>query len=1320
MDNQNQSRILRLGKRLAKILLGLLLFLSIVVIVGWYILRTDHPYVIDKIQKTALEKWNAEIELDGYELEWSQLFSQLKIQVRGLSISTTDENLPPFLKISQANSEVNVWDLKTKDYHAYPIELDSVWIHIYKDSLDKSNLAFREKTNEVENLEKKKPKAFKNKIKELPFVQINYLDFHNQKVALGKWQKFQLSHAEIQPQILENGDFTAHLLSDCFFNGLVFKENEAGFLMNTSGKLDLNLALLDEGKMIAIKNSTLTVDENNYIIEGHLLQADTNELELKIHNAGVKMKEVLPLLSDKINFVLRNIKVEEPIQANFSMVKKLNSGKKEVIKIDFSSKDTRLVINGAEMTSTTFSGQFSNDYNNDGIGNPETACLLIHQLDGDLLGMIPMKLFGKITNLKNAEVDIFGELDINMPRLNPLLASQDKLTFKDGNAAFDFHYQGGLKNLLDSPFEELDIKLKGKATFDDIKIEQANRYASWPSLSGRMHFTEDESSLDDIFLEWMGSNIHISGQLGNLPEYLLYDADALNSDLNLKFDVLDFNQFKNKNPNQVNLSKKELFTPEKFEKLFQNIATNINGNIQLQVDSLIFGDLFATDFNSSFQLFTPRRPEFIDSSMIRMDKMTTNFMGHTYMSLDLGVSNDSITDLWVSLKLPKTSQTANFFFPENMEIMDGDASMELYANVPLRSVFAKDDLFSDIQFKGSIGFDELELEADEIDWPVQKISGPMNFHNDQISFENLNFEYENSPFVLNGNIDDYFFLRGNNSIKSNVYLNLRGNHFDLRNNNKNNTAPQKAIPSPADLFRSLDTVFHYTTGKIDLMIDSILTNENVINPFLLQAQLVPDLQNPMQHQLVVDSLNFGFGPKNNIKGRALITNPDDPKIDAHFKTRIKFKQLKKILPSEFVELKKGYFKMDLDYHSPLFDSMTVENYLLNAKLNGSIQIVDGKIFYNYRHFEFKDIYAHIRFDQKSIYIRDLDMLINGNRFFSSGESIDFFPFFILPNRKAHIKLDVASPYFDLGSFITPHEIEKKKKSIPFVTADTTESVLSNTVTLIDELLHKGSLEMSTDIKVLAYEKFKADKIKGKISFQPDSVQLNNLKMEIAKGKVSLDGVLSGVVRHHPKVELDLNMEQNDMQEILRQFKDFGQDQFGYKNLKGNASASVQFKADINSKYSILPETMLGNVKLQFNEGELIKVKALEDLSGFLFRKRKLDHILFDTLATTIHIRGNNMHLEKTKLHSSSFDFMVEGVYNLASFDKTRILLTVPFSNLYRQHITAEAMKNGDSKRKGMPILIEASPKKERLRFRWRLFNSKKNKRRYRVIEGGRD
>ena len=1309
MESHSHQNKPSVGKRLARILLVLFLLICILAAVGWYTFKTDHPFIIDKIEETAKEKWGIAVELEGYNLEWTSFLSRLELQVQDLQLATIDKNLPPLLKINQVTSELDLWDLKSKDFHSTNIKLDSIWIHIYNDSTEVNNLPALSHNANSEKSKEKSLDELKTKIKGFPSAEINYLDFHNEKVALGTWQKFQLSQVEVQSEILQNGDVATHLLSECHFDGLVFNEAAGGYLMDTPGKLDVNVNFLDAGKRIAIKNTALIVDESTYELEVDLNTADDKEFELVIKNAGVTMDKVMPLLSKKINYTLRNIEVDQPIQARFSMAKKMSSNTPAVIKVDFASKDSRLVIHEGNMTSATFAGQFSNDCDNDGIATPSKGCLTIQQVEGDLLGLIPVKLKGEITNLKRPRVNVLGELDIDMVRLNPLLAAQKKLTFKDGNATFAFHFSGGLKELLDSPFDNLDNQLDGKASFDNIRLEQTDENNPWPSLSGRMHFTKELSSLDDIFLNWMGSNIHISGQVGNLPEYLLYHTHALNSDLKIRFDVIDLSQ--KQKPSGVTPSTENKLTAEKFETLFQTIATNVNGKIDIQADSVVFDDKYLTDYSSSFQLWTPRRTEFIDSSMIKINRMTAKFMGHTDLTLDMGLSRDTITDLWLDLKVPQIAQTTNTFLPDNMKIKDGNGSIALFADVPLRSLFNKEQLFSDIEFEGLIDLDGLELELDEAEPTVKKIHGPINLNNDQISFDSIQFDYLDSPFVFSGKVDDYFFLKDGNPNKAKMDLKLRGDHFDVQN-----LAGQKVSTTPAQMFRSLDTIFQLAIGNVDLLIDSIITKDDVINPFLLQASLIPSEQNPMQHQLVVDSLNFGFGPENNVVGNALIANPDHPTIDAHFLAQLNFDQFERILSSEFLEFNKGHFRMDLDYHSSLLDSINTENYFLNAKLDGAIQIVDAEIFYNYRHFEFADINADLKFDQKALSIQNLDMLVNGNRFISSGKSEDFFPFFILPNRKAHIELDVASPYFDLGSFTTPHEIEQKKEALPFITADSTESVLSNTGNILDDLLQKGSLEMSTDIKVLALEKFKLNDILGTISLQPDSVHLHNLTMDFAKGNIALDGVLSGVVLHNPIVELDVKIEENDMPEMLRQFENFGLDNFGSQNLKGRASANVQFKADIDSKYSIKPESMTGNVHLRLIEGELIKVKALEDLSGFLFRNRKLDHIQFDTLDALVKVRGNDMYLGKTGLHSSSFDFEVEGIYNLTSFDSTQVLLTIPFSNLYRRHITLQAMRNGHSRRKGLPILIEGRPNKKRLRFRLKIFNSKKRKESYRLPE----
>ena len=194
----------------------------------------------------------------------------------------------------------------------------------------------------------------------------------------------------------------------------------------------------------------------------------------------------------------------------------------------------------------------------------------------------------------------------------------------------------------------------------------------------------------------------------------------------------------------------------------------------------------------------------------------------------------------------------------------------------------------------------------------------------------------------------------------------------------------------------------------------------------------------------------------------------------------------------------------------------------------------------------------------------------------------------------------------------------------------------------------------------------------------------------------------------------MDLEESDVREILRQFEDFGQSHVGYENVEGQVSAAVQFKADITSNYAIIPETMYGDMDVNLTGGQLIELRSLKKLTGFLFRDRRLNHVLLDTLKMYTHIRGSDLYVDKFYLHSSSVDFGAEGVYSLGSNNNTKILISLPLRNFFRRHITKEEMEQGDSERKGLNILIEARQKKERLRLRWKPFVF--NKKKYRLIE----
>ena len=1319
-------------KRLLQLLLVLFILLLLVTGIGWLSLRSNHPYILRKIKTTALEQYHTNLNLTGYQLGFTKPFPKIKFQFQGLSIASDHNPHNPFLKISQANSTFHPWDLWSGNFNVEPFAFDSVWVYMHKDTLDKSNLDFGESQTGI--FPKKKFKRIDFDLKKIPHLTINFLDFHRLDEYRNKRQWVKLHQAVIKPQQNKQQDWFVNLVSDCQFEELLFHEDDGGFLVDERGKIDVKIGLQNDGKVVQLENSSLEIyDKTKFLLDGKFTLADTNRFQLQIENEGVKMKTVLPMLSARINRVLKDIKIDQPIVAKFSIDKFLKSGKKEVVKVDFATKDAQLLIRGVAMREVTLQGNFSNDCDNDGVGNSATACVTVQQLDGDILGVLPTQLSGVIEQLNDPRVKAFGKMNISLPRLNQLLASKGKFTFTHGQANVDFEYEGELMNLLNSPFEEQDIRLVGNAYFDDMTVKTDNQYALSPSLSGQLSFDENLALLDDMSLDWMGSKVSISGRLGNLPEFLFFDEEAIDMDLSLRFDEVDIADFienttegiKGKQSKEIQSTSSEPLNYDKLQRMARRLASSVNGQVKLQIDKFIFDTLFVTDLQTKVRLFTPRRAEYVDSFMIQMNQLSANFMGNTLFYLDLGLSRDSISGVQIDLNLPSAFEPAQIFLPKNTRLTEGDISMKISTVAPLRFLLEPQQLIPNLKYNAIINFDKTEIESDLFSWPVRGMSGPISFDNQELRLDSFGFSYEGSPFLVNGKINNYAFFQKENSGKAQVDLKIKGEYWNLKNENEgtneNEVTPKKAI-TPSELFQSLDTVFQLMTGKIDLSLDSILLEEHTIYPFLLKAQLVADENNSEEYLLQLDSFNLGFGKKNNIKGHAQIKNPSSPIIEAHLKTRLKFKKLGEFLTSDFMELKKGYFNMDLDYRSSLFDTVNAENYLLKAEVKGKAEIVDGKILYNYRGFTFKNIYAHFSFDEKAIFIREVDLEVNENRIFASGQSLDFFPFFILPNRRANIELAVNSPRFDFGGFTAPHSlgkdtlvskvnaiVERKMITENRRPIDTTQNVLVTTGSLIDQLLEKGSMEMTTACDELVYHKFIAKDVMGKISLQLDTVRLNDLSMKVANGNFTVDGSISNVALHQPKMKVKVQMEENDIREISRQFEDFGQKQIGYKNMNGLTSANIEFQAEVNSNYSILPETMNGKINFKLSGGQLLGLGSLKKLSGFLLKKRQLDNILIDTLETTMHIRGSEIYVDNFFLHASSFDFGMQGVYSFGEENKTLILFTVPVSNLYRRHLTSQQMKSGMANRKGMRILIEAKDRKGKMRFRWKPIKFSKKK-----------
>lgn len=1299
MMSENSGSLKRNIKRFFGVLLLVSVLLAIVALWTWRTVRTDHAYTIKRIQEFARNQHNAKLEIGGYQLKWIKPFPSLDIVIEDIRLASVFDSTAPVLRTNRLQTQINLLDWYNGLLKAQPVTLDSAWVHIRRNTQGHSNLRF------AATREQKKVEPWTLDFLDLPEVTFHFLDFHNENQERRKWQRAQMLKGQITTKTNEEGTAIVNLNSDVHFDGLLFNPEDGGYLMNRTGAWNLNFGMAENGLSIKLHPSSLRVEDTEFQLGGAFYRADTNRLKLSISNDGVLMTTILPLLSEKVQQKLGEIKIDQPVVASFSMDELLHPSKRGAMSIDFAARDAALRFRNLFVNHTDFIGYYSNDCDGDGLGDIENSCIVFEKVLGELYGVIPTNARGRLDNLGDAQLTAVGTMDIDLSRLNERLSASNKFTFKEGLAQLKMNYQGPFADIVKDPFNEEKVKMEGAVTFENVVLDLPSQNEPFPALSGQMRFDDRATTLDALDLQWIGANIRLSGQLNNLPEFLFFEKQALQSDLRLYFDHLDLN----KANLRANATKAEDFDYQKIRTIARKVATNINGQLELNIDRLTYDTFTLNNLHTQFSLFSPLLfEENSDSAMIKMEKLSGDFMGHTPFEIGIGFSQETDTKLLVDFDFPDAQVFANILMPQGNSIKKGRISMTFNGKIPLKSMNRLDRIRSTMDYSGRVNLRKVDMELASFTWPIETLSGDFIFDEEVATFMGFQFDYEGAPFELNGTIRDYTNL-GKES--ANVDLALLGRSINLRNDqleNRVDPTPEKAFV-PADLFRGLDSIYQLATGRLSLQVDTIYTLEQTISPISAIIELAADPLSSGRsannnYQLKLDQMRIGLGGRNLITGNAMVKNPKQPVIEAKLKSVLDFTKLADFLSSEYIELQDGFFRMELDYKSPLYDTINAANYLLKAELQGDVEVEGGKFFYNYRDFQVDQMYSHIRFDNQDLEIRDIDLRLNGNRLFADGTSADFFPFFILPDRKAQFDLSVASPAFDFGTFTAPHGLGKDT-----VNLDTT-SMLQKTGSFIDRLLSNSTLDMDADFKRIEYETFQASDLHGNISLHPDTVKLNEVNMNLAEGAFRVDGSITNIIFHEPEIKLDAKFEESNIRQLMEQFQNFGQSALDSTNIKGFATVDVQFRSDANSNYALLSNTMFGDFQLKLLGGQLINLPGVKKVSGFLSKKRQLDHILIDTLETKTHIRGSDLYIDQFNLQSSSFDFDVEGIYSLGDTNNTKILFGVPLSNLFRRHISSDEREQDKQRRKGLKVFIEARPhkRKDKMIFRWKIpFGRKK-------------
>jgi hypothetical protein len=424
----------------------------------------------------------------------------------------------------------------------------------------------------------------------------------------------------------------------------------------------------------------------------------------------------------------------------------------------------------------------------------------------------------------------------------------------------------------------------------------------------------------------------------------------------------------------------------------------------------------------------------------------------------------------------------------------------------------------------------------------------------------------------------------------------------------------------------------------------------------------------------------GEWEKNSFDSKNMIFyNLIDPYLRCDVHTIFSLSQLEKAIASRRLDFNSGAGEATLSYAGPL-ETKTDTLY----DLSGIVSIKNGDITYNPRNLHFRKTNLEMHFQNGDLLVKKMNAQVNDNDIRTIGHVSGFMTFFNTDPSKAVFNWSVYSPYINASQLKSSlrRTVAAKKKN--------RNSIFERLNDKIDRLFDECNASISLQADKLSYKNFSATKIRGALSLTNDLVRLDNFSLQHAGGSISVSG-FSKDNGNTNSLEMQTQMQNVDIKELFNSFNNFGMQSLTSKNISGIFSADMHFTGALDENYNLFRPANKGYVNFSLKNGRLENFKPLMEIDNNFLQKRTLNDVSFAELKDRLDLDGNDIHINRMEIRSTTVNMYVEGIYSFAT--NTDLSIQIPLKGLKKDQNIIPQNKGVDTKT-GMSIFLRAQDDKD--------------------------
>ena len=375
-----------------------------------------------------------------------------------------------------------------------------------------------------------------------------------------------------------------------------------------------------------------------------------------------------------------------------------------------------------------------------------------------------------------------------------------------------------------------------------------------------------------------------------------------------------------------------------------------------------------------------------------------------------------------------------------------------------------------------------------------------------------------------------------------------------------------------------------------------------------------------------------------VSGELSLHDLNNPSVSGKIKADISLEKLQRFIKIDTIERVSGQLKIDASFEGDGKEINTI-NYQ-NITTAGILSITDMNLKLKNNALIFADINGDFTFDNNDLAINTMTGNVSSSDFELKGFLRNSIGFILKRNQDITVEATLRSKNINLNELVANKEensASKSKYKLKF----------SEHINVI----------LNSEIQHLVFRKFDAVNIKGVIKLKDKKMTVDPLTLSTMNGSITTSGLVDGSDSTKLLITCFSDISNINITKMFTAFENFGETAIMDKNIKGTATAKIQFASELSPELVINMDKLYAGLDMSIENGELNNVESMKSLSRFIDLK-ELENVRFATFKNQLEIKNKIITIPKMEIKSNALNLMTSGTHTFDNEINYKIKLSL--------------------------------------------------------------